>query len=127
MGGGSGSWNSAAVRVRSDLGQISESDRAMVVVNTPLITDEIVQEIKEREVTTDHDVAAFVDVMQSHIDHPAARWFHYGLTSADVTDTALCFRLTEATDLVIEVAEKLLATLCERAREFALRPHGRPV
>lgn len=112
----------AAVLARQMLGQISQEDHDIVAFNTPVVTEQIVREIAEREATTDHDMAAFVDVMQSYIDHLASRWFHYGLTSADVTDTAICFRLVKAADLLIEVVEKLLLTLCERAREFAATP-----
>src|SRR5207237_6245675 len=43
-----------------------------------------VEEILERERTTEHDVAAFVDVVQDRIGPPAGSWLHYGLTSSDV-------------------------------------------
>ena len=56
----------------------------------------------ERERTTDHDVAAFVDVVQQRIGGPEAAWIHYGLTSSDVVDTALCWALRDAADLVLE-------------------------
>ena len=45
--------------------------------------------IREREQVTDHETAAFVDVVQERIGGPAAKWVHYGLTSYDVVDTAL--------------------------------------
>ncbi len=110
----------AAVVARAQLGQITDEDRDAVLRGVPQeITDEIVAQISEREAKIDHDVAAFVDVMQSYIDHDASRWFHYGLTSADITDTALCLRLTEAADLLIGEAYELLSALCVRAREFA--------
>ena len=48
-----------------------------------------VAEIEARERVTDHDVAAFVDVVQAHVGGPEATWVHYGLTSSDVVDTAL--------------------------------------
>ena len=44
--------------------------------------------IHEREKVTDHDVAAFVDVVQESVGQPAGAWVHYGLTSSDVVDTA---------------------------------------
>ena len=43
----------------------------------------------ERERVTDHDVAAFVDVVQAAIGGAGGQWIHYGLTSSDVVDTAL--------------------------------------
>ncbi len=45
-----------------------------------------VEAINEREKTTDHDVAAFVDVLSESAGQPG-RWIHYGLTSSDVLDT----------------------------------------
>ena len=61
-----------------------------------------VEEVAERERTTDHDVAAFVDVVQEAIGQPEGSWIHYGLTSSDVVDTALCATLTRASDLLID-------------------------
>jgi len=50
------------------------------------------QPVHEREQVTDHDVAAFVDVVQASVGLPAGAWVHYGLTSSDVVDTALSCR-----------------------------------
>ena len=54
-----------------------------------------VDAVKERERTTGHDVAAFVDVVAASIGDDG-RWIHYGLTSSDVLDTALALQLREA-------------------------------
>ena len=51
-----------------------------------------VEAVKEREAITDHDVAAFVDVLAQSAGH-AGRWIHFGLTSSDVLDTALAVQL----------------------------------
>ena len=51
-----------------------------------------VEAVEERERTTGHDVAAFVDVVAASIGEPG-RWLHYGLTSSDVLDTALALQL----------------------------------
>jgi len=60
--------------------------------------------VEEREKVTDHDVAAFVDVVaQSVGEH--GRWIHYGLTSSDVLDTALALQLRRA-------GEPILAGAC---------------
>ena len=48
--------------------------------------------VQEREAVTDHDVAAFVDVLSASAG-PAGRWIHFGLTSSDVLDTALALQL----------------------------------
>ena len=54
-----------------------------------------VDAVQERERVTDHDVAAFVDVLQRSAG-PGGRWIHYGLTSSDVLDTALALQLQAA-------------------------------
>ena len=59
----------------------------------------------ERERVTDHDVAAFVDVVQDRIGQPEGSWVHYGLTSSDVVDTALSATLVAAGDLLIAAAD----------------------
>ena len=46
------------------------------------------RQVQEREQVTDHDVAAFVDVVAASVGE-AGRWVHHGLTSSDVLDTAL--------------------------------------
>ncbi len=112
----------AAIRARSDLGQIPEADAIAILQHAPRITEAIIAQIAEREAVTDHDVAAFVDVLAEAIGGDEARWFHYGLTSSDVTDTALCRQLTWASDTLIAAGDVLLTSLCRRAREFATTP-----
>jgi adenylosuccinate lyase len=75
-----------------------------------------VEAVKERERITDHDVAAFVDVL-SQSAGPAGRFIHYGLTSSDVLDTALALQLRAAGEVVLAGAEELVRVLAERARE----------
>jgi adenylosuccinate lyase len=77
-----------------------------------------VEAVQEREKVTDHDVAAFVDVLSGSAGE-AGRWIHYGLTSSDVLDTALALQLRRAGEVILPGARELTATLAERAREFA--------
>jgi len=81
-----------------------------------------VAEIEEREKVTDHDVAAFVDVVQAHVGAPDGTWVHYGLTSSDVVDTALAVTVTRALDQVIAAVEALEAAVVARAREHRDTP-----
>jgi adenylosuccinate lyase len=81
-----------------------------------------VDAITEREKVTDHDVAAFVDVVQDRVGLPAGAWVHYGLTSMDVTDTALCHRLTKACDLILLALSELDEVVTARAHEFRDTP-----
>ncbi len=78
--------------------------------------------IEERERTTEHDVAAFVDVVQERVGMPAGGWVHYGLTSTDVVDTALSLTLARAADLLIAAAEGLDVAIAGRAEEFRSTP-----
>jgi adenylosuccinate lyase len=75
-----------------------------------------VEAVKEREKVTDHDVAAFVDVLSASAG-PGGRWIHFGLTSSDVLDTALALQLRQAGALLVPQQRELTATLVERARE----------
>jgi adenylosuccinate lyase len=75
-----------------------------------------VEAVKERERVTDHDVAAFVDVLSASAG-PGGRWIHYGLTSSDVLDTALALQIREAGEIVLRGARELTRALAERARE----------
>jgi adenylosuccinate lyase len=81
-----------------------------------------VEAVLEREKVTDHDVAAFVDVVQDSVGQPAGAWVHYGLTSTDVVDTALAWNLVKAVDLVAKAAAELESVLVARAREFRATP-----
>src|SRR4029450_6946796 len=74
-----------------------------------------VEAVKEREAVTDHDVAAFVDVLSSSAG-PAGRWIHFGLTSSDVLDTALALQLRRAGAVIVPGARELVAALADRAR-----------
>ncbi|MDX6665862.1 MAG: adenylosuccinate lyase, partial [Solirubrobacteraceae bacterium] len=65
-----------------------------------------VDAVNEREKTTDHDVAAFVDVLSGSAG-PAGRWIHFGLTSSDVLDTALGLQLQAVGEIVVRGAHEV--------------------
>jgi len=75
-----------------------------------------VEAVKEREKVTDHDVAAFVDVVAQAVG-PEGRWVHHGLTSSDVLDTALALQIRDAGRILIEGASRYRDALVTRARE----------
>jgi adenylosuccinate lyase len=78
--------------------------------------------VEERERVTDHDVAAFVDVVQDRVGLPAGAWVHHGLTSSDVVDTALALTLVRAADLLLVALDDLEEAITARAREFRDTP-----
>ena len=99
------------------MGVVPADAAAICRANAPVADDAFLQRILEREAITDHDVAAFVDVTQESFDDPAGSWIHYGLTSSDVGDTALCWAMRDAVDLLIQASGELLGTLVAMARE----------
>jgi adenylosuccinate lyase len=75
-----------------------------------------VEAVEERERVTDHDVAAFVDVVAASIGEHG-RWIHYGLTSSDVLDTALALQLQQAGMILLRGAAAYRDALIDRALE----------
>jgi adenylosuccinate lyase len=76
-----------------------------------------VEAVEEREKVTDHDVAAFVDVVAASVGEHG-RWIHYGLTSSDVLDTALALQLRKAGEVVLAGACAYRDALLRRALEY---------
>ncbi len=75
-----------------------------------------VERIDELELTLNHDVLSFTTSVGESIGEDSA-WFHKGLTSSDVVDTAQCLILVEAGGLLLEGIEGLIAALGRRALE----------
>jgi adenylosuccinate lyase len=108
-----------AVEAWSLLGTVPAEDVAAIRERTAgMITTDDVAAIEERERITNHDVAAFVDVVAGRVGQPAGGWVHYGLTSSDVVDTALSVTLSRATTLLIDAATALEGAIADRAREL---------
>jgi adenylosuccinate lyase len=107
-----------AVEAWSQLGVVPEEDARAVRERAGFD----VEQINEREKITEHDVAAFVDVVQARVGPPAGAWVHYGLTSSDVVDTALALQMTRALDRIATATARLEAAVAKRAREFRDTP-----
>ncbi len=105
-----------ATEAHAAFGLVPADDALDCRARAPITDEAFVQAVLEREAITDHDVAAFVDVVQSAIGPPASSWIHYGLTSSDVVDTAGCWALRDAADLLIEASTELLGVLVELSR-----------
>jgi adenylosuccinate lyase len=111
-----------AVEAWAELGEIPAEHAAEIRKRAPEATEELLEAVAEREKVTDHDLAAFVDVVQERIGAPAGTWVHYGLTSSDVLDTALAVTLVRSCDLLIDAAGELVSALASRAREHRDTP-----
>jgi len=80
-----------------------------------------VERIHEIEAEVRHDVIAFTTAVAEFVG-PPARWFHYGLTSNDVVDTAQALLIRQASEVIENDLQKLAEVLERRAREFKDTP-----
>src|SRR5258708_21915573 len=111
-----GGW-SAAEGLPSLLGDSGPSEAELEAIRAATFT---VEEVNERERVTDHDMAAFVDVLGASAG-PAGRWIHLGLTSSDVLDTAPALQLPPPAPGVPPRSPALV-----RAPATPARPHAAP-
>src|SRR5512146_2490223 len=74
------------------------------------------ERVAELEATLHHDTAAFVDAVAEQLGEEG-RWFHYGLTSSDVVDTALSVQIREAGALILSGLDRAFAAVEARAQE----------
>jgi adenylosuccinate lyase len=74
------------------------------------------ERVEELERQTNHDLAAFVDAVAAELGADG-RWFHYGLTSSDIVDTALALQVRAAGQLLSEGLDRALAAVVARAQE----------
>jgi adenylosuccinate lyase len=102
----------AVVEALAEEGVVPEEDAATVRDRAAFT----VAAVKQRERETDHDVAAFVDVVAASVGE-AGRWVHHGLTSSDVLDTALALQLSQAGLILVGGAHDYRDALIRRARE----------
>jgi adenylosuccinate lyase len=76
-----------------------------------------VNRVNDLEKVTKHDVIAFLTNVGESIG-PLSRYLHYGLTSSDILDTSLALLLKEASDLILQDIQRLLAVLKEKAFKY---------
>ncbi len=115
----------AATAAWAELGVVPAEAADAIRTNASAPTPERVAEL---EATLHHDTAAFVDAVAERLG-PEGRWFHYGLTSSDVVDTALSLQIREAGRLVLAGLDRAFASVVARAEEHRLtlqigRTHG---
>jgi adenylosuccinate lyase len=72
--------------------------------------------VDEIESVTKHDVIAFLTHLAELVGENS-RFIHYGMTSSDVLDTCLSKQLSQASDILIDDLERLLAAIKKRAFE----------
>jgi adenylosuccinate lyase len=97
-----------ATVAQAELGIVPREDAAAVRERAAFE----VERIEEIEAQTNHDVIAFLTNMAEHIGEPS-KWVHFGMTSSDLGDTALCYQMTQATDILIEDVRRI-GEICKR-------------
>jgi adenylosuccinate lyase len=103
----------AALDAWAELGVVPAADVAAIRQGAAPPTPERVAEIEQ---TTDLDLAAFVDAVAEQVG-PEGRWFHYGLTSSDVVDTALALQIRDAGGVIVQGIDGALAAVVRLAEE----------
>ena len=91
---------------------ISPSGVSEVIGKIEVLKDEVY----EREKITNHDLASFVDVLQSKVGDNS-NWIHYGLTSSDVVDTANSLLIKQSLSITIELLDELLLQIEAKAKQ----------
>src|SRR5436190_12314325 len=114
----------AASAAWAELGVVPDEAAAHIAEATPPSAERVA----ELEATLHHDTAAFVDAVAERLGEEG-RWFHYGLTSSDVVDTALSLQVRDAGALIIAGLDRALAAVATRADEHRTtlqmgRTHG---
>ena len=103
----------AALDAWAEIGRIPPGAADAIRARAKAPTPERVREIEDR---THHDVAAFVDAVAEGLGEEG-RWFHYGLTSSDVLDTALSLQIQEAGRLILAALTRAFDAVVARADE----------
>lgn len=110
------------VEAMADAGLVPRESAEACRKNAPRIDDAFVQRVQGREAITNHDVAAFVDVVQESIGAPHGSWIHYGLTSTDVVDTGLCWALRDACYLMERELTEVTHLLLKGSSQYSRTP-----
>ena len=107
-----------ACEAQAELGQAGITATEAAIIRERAAFE--VERIDEIERETNHDVIAFLTNMAEHIDEGVAgsdpkpsRWVHFGMTSSDLGDTALCYQMVQATDVLIADVRRL-GEICKR-------------
>jgi adenylosuccinate lyase len=111
-----------ATEAQSQLGVVPSADAKECRARAPKVDAAFVADVAEREKITDHDVAAFVDVVQQRIGMPAGAWIHHGLTSTDIVDTAWCWMLKDASDVTLAALNELITAVVKLAEAHRNTP-----
>lgn len=77
-----------------------------------------ISRIHEIEAVTRHDVIAFCSSITEQVDEKFSKYFHYGVTSSDIIDTALSLQMRDSLEIALKSIERLLEALEKKAIEY---------
>ncbi len=114
----------AVVETLAEQGVIPKQDAAEIKSRASFSVDRI----NQIEAEIKHDMIAFTTSVAEYVG-PASRFFHFGLTSSDVLDTAMALQVRDASAVIFSGIQRLLDVLENRAHEFKTtvivgRTHG---
>lgn len=114
----------AAMKALEEKGTVPSGTADGIRKKAAIKTDRML-EIEEQ---THHDVVAFTQMITEQLGEEG-RWLHYGLTSSDVVDTALCILIRNALDIIIKDFNRLAETVKAQAYKYKTqlmvgRTHG---
>ena len=81
-----------------------------------------IERCKELERTLNHDVIAFTTNVGENIGAPASRWFHFGLTSSDIIDTAFAVQMVQSADILLADVKQLRQSIALKAKKYQFTP-----
>ncbi len=88
---------------------ISEQIKSKSVINP--------ERIQEIEKVTKHDIISFCTSITENLDPQVGKYFHFGVTSSDIIDTALTIQIKQSLDVILPAFKELLHVLSDRAHE----------
>ena len=106
-------------------GVVPELDFAKIKAGVGLCVADLhalAERAKELERTLNHDVIAFTTAVAEKINDRASRWFHFGLTSSDVVDTALAVQMVQSANMLIADVNALREVVAAKARQHQFTP-----
>jgi len=81
-----------------------------------------IERCRELERTLNHDVIAFTTNVAENIGAPASRWFHFGLTSSDIIDTAFAVQMVQSSDILLADLKELRKAIGAKAKKYQFTP-----
>jgi len=103
----------AALETQAELGIVPREAAEEIAAKAVFDIDRIL----EIEETVKHDVIAFTTSISESIGD-LSRYFHYGLTSSDVVDTAMCLMIKEALEAILEGVDRFREILRDQAYAY---------